>query len=594
MTMSLLFLGPFILLLLGLMLIYKSEEKQSLVENTIIGFITEFCIGGMIAQCLSILHLKISLLSVGVGYFVFALLIWIYIIRSKRIQKIYLSSWDIYAIIFIAVWFGYVFAKTFSFDLNNIYRNSDPGYHYWKAMQVVNTGKVTSSMFFSEVYNALVIELLMPFLSRINYYKAFILADTWSTILNILLFYVLTIDICKNKLTKLLLPIICFLYFMGWPFFNYIIGGYVYFGTGVTLFLYVIYLLKHFYNCEGRKQKVGCFALLLVGCYNVMICYMLFAPILGLVVIACLLIMIKQGKININRKLVTIGSVGILGAIILLVFIAYYGYFGGNIRYLVSSLQKDGGIQKELYKDFVFLLPAFLYMVVHYWRQKKVDMIVATTIVISIVILITFGLCFGGVISPYYYYKTYYLFWALLWIVNVQAIDYFMKKDMAIVIAYGMPFLFAAFMTLSGWDWRLAKKGIIVDEVSFRHMPSLFSIYDRAEIFISQEDDNLDKQGLSDICQYIDSYYKKEENNIPLVYAQYYLGPWYLTYTGAESVYAPEPEEMEEAVRKMRSEGYHYIVIHQNSEAYRSLETMFEQYDLLYTNGYYGLYRLDS
>ena len=455
MTMNLLFLGPFILLLLGLVLIYKSDEKQSIAENTIIGFITELCLGGVIAQCLLILHLKISLVSVGVGYFVFALLIWIYIIYSKRVQKLYLSSWDVYAIIFIAMWFGYVFAKTFTFNLNNIYRNSDPGYHYWKAMQVVNTGKVTSSMFFSEVYNALVIELLMPFLTRINYYKAFILADTWSNILNILLFYVLAIDICKKKFTKIALPIICFLYFMGWPFFNYIIGGYVYFGTGVTLFLYVIYLLKLFYNCEGRKQKVGCFALLLVGCYNVMICYMFFAPILGLVIIVCLSIMIKQGKININRKLVTIGSVGILGAIILLVFIAYYGYFGSNTQYLVSSLQRNGGIQKELYKDFIFLLPAFLYMVIQCWRQRKVDIIIVSAIIIGIVILFTFGLCFAGIISPYYYYKTYYLFWALLWLINIYAIDYFMQKDTAIVIAYGAPLLFAAFMTLSGTDWRL-------------------------------------------------------------------------------------------------------------------------------------------
>ena len=113
MTMSLLFLGSFILLLLGLVFIYKSEEKQSIVENTIIGFITELCIGGMIAQCLSILHLKISLLSVGSGYLVFALLVWIYIIYSKRVQKLYLSLWNVYAIIFIAMWFGYVFAKTF-------------------------------------------------------------------------------------------------------------------------------------------------------------------------------------------------------------------------------------------------------------------------------------------------------------------------------------------------------------------------------------------------------------------------------------------------------------------------------------------------
>ena len=220
--MSLLFLGSFILLLLGLVLIYKSEEKQSIVENTIIGFITELCIGGMIAQCLSILHLKISLLSVGSGYLVFALLVWIYIIYSKRVQKLYLSLWNVYAIIFIAMWFGYVFAKTFSFDLNNIYRNSDPGYHYWKAMQVVNTGKVTSSMFFSEVYNALVIELLMPFLSRINYYKAFILADTWSTILNILLdlFCILILDwgvagaAVATVFSQGVSAVLCYLYMM--------------------------------------------------------------------------------------------------------------------------------------------------------------------------------------------------------------------------------------------------------------------------------------------------------------------------------------------------------------------------------------------
>ena len=110
-----------------------------------------------------------------------------------------------------------VFIKTFTLEVANVYRNSDPGVHYGMALNVLKTGE-TTTMYFAPVYNALVMAIFQPFLAEINLYKAFILADSFANLLNLVVFWVLGISFCKSRFMKIILPVIGIFYFSGWPF----------------------------------------------------------------------------------------------------------------------------------------------------------------------------------------------------------------------------------------------------------------------------------------------------------------------------------------------------------------------------------------
>ena len=62
-------------------------------------------------------------------------------------------------------------------------------------------------------------------------------------------------------------PIITLMYFAGWPLYNYVLGGFVYWGIGVTLAALGIYLLRLYPDYkEYQKHMIALIVLLL---YNI-------------------------------------------------------------------------------------------------------------------------------------------------------------------------------------------------------------------------------------------------------------------------------------------------------------------------------------
>lgn len=590
MIIDLFFIGTFILALSGLVCLHKIRESISLFKSMVLCFITELCIGAVIAQFYSILNLSIDLFSMGFGYAVIGIAIWLLIIKQHKIQRLIIKKVDAYAFLILTAAFVLIFLCVFTVDIKNVYVNSDPAVHFIKAMKVVETKKI-SSMYFGELYNAIFISLLSPFIERVNYYKAFILADSFANYINLLMFYVLAETVVKSKGMRLLLPFFSILYFLGWPFYSYVLGGFVYFGWGVTLFAYVIYLLLRIYKVNDIRENIRLIFLVVLGSFNVLICYMLFVPFLCLIILYCFNKIRKKNEIDLSRNAkIILGLVGILGAGVVL-RIAYLGFFKGDVDYILQALNTDGWIHKDLYRDFVLFVPAYLYMLWKCWREKENNLLVGMTTIIIMLEIVALLACLLDYISPYYYYKAYYLLWVMAWLIFIDAVEYFKIKDKAIAVIYVITLVCPMVMTLSGIDAWLEEKGIDYDETANRHYPGMFPLLDRNEFFLSGEEDQFeDRDALIEACVYIEDYLFGED--IPLITGDG-IGSvewWYKGITQDESVYVVDEQEIAEALEKA-SEQYSYFLLHENTEIYRQNVKMFQIYDRVYSNGYYGIYK---
>ena len=588
MGINIFFVISFLVLLSGLICFYKKPEKISLLKSIIICYITELCLGAIVVWIYSIVGVSICLVSLGSAYFLMGILVWIMIINQKKIQRLEIVNIDVYSISIILLWFLITFIIVFSPQILNVYTNSDPANHYSFALRMMDTGKV-STMYFAEVYNAIIMKLFEPFIVRINLYKAFILADSLANLLNVLMFYVLATSFFESRFIKIILPFLSFLYFAGWPFFSYVVGGFVYFGWGVTLFAYVVYLLIKLYNSEYRRNQIALFILVLIGCFSELVCYMLFAPILYVVVFISLVCVAKKNQLAFPKRYKLIIGLLVLVIAIVAFYICFWGFFQGDLTAVFNALKTDGGIAKELYQDFIFLMPAVFYMGWRCIKNKKLDFAIISVIVILGYIGCTFILCLCGVISPYYYYKSYYLLWLFAWIINIAAMEHFWVKDKAILFAYSGTILFAIFITLSGFDSKLEEKGIVVDEVSEQLYASPFPIFDRMEMFLGQEHYLKDKEALIDVSKYIMETFKGQES-VPMISDVYWLDKWYNCFTGNNGIYIVSDEEFAGTLQECKNIGYKYILIYQNTERYRNNLSLLEDYQIIYNNGYFGLY----
>lgn len=590
MGITILFILSFLILLSGLMLVYKVPEKVSLFRSMVICYITELCLGAVAVGIYLLIGIPIGLISLGTAYLFMGIALWGIIIYQKKVQELKIIGWDVYTVLVIVLWFSFIFMKVFSLSINNVYTNVDPAIHFQLALNVMDTGKV-STMYFAEVYNAIIMDLLSPFMIRLSLYKAFILADSFANLLNVFIFYCLITTFVKSKFAKVIVPFLSCLYFLGWPFFSYAIGGFVYFGWGVTLFAYVVYLLIKLYEGEDRRNRIVLLGLVLIGCISLLVGYLLFVAILaGVVLLSLLFTARKNGFLIPKKQILRIGIVLLLAAIGIFSF-CFWGYFGGDLTYVLSALQTDGGIAKELYQDFVFLMPGVIYMGWKYIRNKEVNVIFVAVSVILAFICLTFIMCLCGLISAYYYYKSYYLLWLFAWVINVAFIEYLLEKDKVMLFSCGGTLLLAIFITLSGFDSRLAEKAIVIDEVSNRWYPSPFPIWDRMEIFIGKKQYWVDNDALIDVSKFVNEEIPETEE-VPIIAELYWADRWYYDFTGNSGICIGSDEEYVDTILDYKDAGYKYFVLYQNTQRYRDNRELLSAFENIYDNGYYGVYMI--
>lgn len=588
--LNILFVCIFSILVLGMTMIRTSDEEVSFIKSVIVNIWTVISLGAALAFVMDLLSIPIMVRSMAAAYGICAVFVWGYLLkgRTKRIQKFVFHWSDFFSIICCIMIWGYVFIKVFGFDFTIAYNNVDAGTHFKMANEILGTHRL-NRMYFAALYNSLVMELLQPFLIKETMYKAFIIADASLNLLNILMFYVLASEFVKSKFSKAVLPAIMIFYFFGWPVWSWIAGGFVYFGAGVTAYIYGIYVLYQVDKSNGKTAKIYYCVLTLLALFSIIECYLLFTPIFLLTVIGYALYE-NWDKLTKKYLIYGIGCIVIISAIAFALI--YWGYFHGKANAILKFLKTDGGVHRELYKDFMFLLPVNAYICVVKYKEKRIDLLTISIILQFVVTALALVANVCGVMSDYYYFKLYYLGWALQFVGVACAIEYFWNEKKQVVYFCILPIVMAAILETTGLSQNIIW--------STSGNSEMFPVITQSMIYIkSLHDNNSNRKGrFITVCKWVND--NLSEESVPMATNfNDVLMTWYTAITG-ENIYIVDidklegVEQLESMIQSFKESEYKYFVMMQDTEIYTENVGWFEKFGKLYDDGCYGVYAIEN
>lgn len=576
--MRICFIISFTILTIGFLAKWKTNSYISFMKEAIISIWIEICLGIAFAGMMKVLSLDIGIKSMTWMYGILAVLLWGYIVYEGKRQLYYINMFELVGVMCCIVLFLFVFIKTFGIDIHLAYHNSDPAVHMTDAMNIVYTHRI-GHMYFAALFNALIMELLQPFLVQASMYKAFILGDALLNLFNLLIFWVLVEEKTGNRIVAIVaLPI----YFLGWPCWSWIKGGYVYFGVGVTNYMVIIYCLTQLFDEPDSlfKKRRYIFYLALL-CYCLIESYMIFVPgvVASLVVI---ILLYCRKRINIKKIIYTLLCVGLLG--ILLGYIIFEGYMGGHWSFL-NNLKIDGGIYKSTYKEFIIIMPLAAFEFMNEIKARKVTASMISTCVFLLITIAALILCINKYISSYYYFKLYYPLYTMLLIeASVCLVHIFYnRKDVCFFVLMSATCLIVIDrLNLDNRVW--GKEDYPIFGLHSESINAINTYYDDGE----QE-----KESVIALAQFINENLPDEEI---ILYTDWDIASvWYTPLTWKRYVLYEnglEKWKMCDLRKSIMNNKNCYIALNQNEKWYQENTDYWSQYECIYNNGYYGIYRI--
>lgn len=574
---SLLYFIATVALIFGIYKIKKSEKTLFGITWGAISIIAVTCFQVFTAALLNLIHIPVNIISVGILNLIPAVWMWYRIIKKQQKQS-YSYHWaDGLFMAVLAVVVGMFAYQRYGINLDIHYLTIDPAAHIKSAMDVVNGQKI-DSMFYASLNNALLIELLGIFEGAGSYYKIFVLGDILHLFLAGWMFWGAIRRFCKDNFLKIVGIIVTFIYLLAYPL-NSTIFGFVYLGMGVTLIAYLITLTDEF--MRESLDKWFNIVLISLGCLGIFECYVLFMPVTYFAILACVLVKQYQKKILFSWDTVITGLAIFLIPCIIGLLYTYLGIFGGETT-VGSAIANEGAIYRDLYSNFVFVMPFAMYGYWNILRKKKNRLLSWLTPFLLIFIMALFLKGMTGEVSSYYFYKNYYLLWCVVFLLAFQGITYIEKKTRGILVCFFGVWLFLAGVFLFRIESRVQNKN------------SLYSVSEKAASYLDIYSFNRDGIGLPrypwekvHLYQYAVTELLEEKKTEEVPIAGYWEDAYWM-----------------EAITNQRLEGYdywnngeecffanlekkaEYVIVLTDSEFYASHQEYFDSMERLYENAY--------
>lgn len=559
---TILFLAAFFACTAGVYRYKKSYKPQSGLLWVMISIVLTMCHGALIAGVIDLVHIPVNLYSMMAVFALTAVVLWYFIRKSGEKQEYEWDKFDVIAsaVITIGVWA--VLMKIFTPELHYAYFNSDAGLHLKEATAIVRSGELFG-MYFNHLYNALVIEMIMPFVKTVDWYKGYVLADCIFLWMEIMFFFVLIRRYLTTKVSKGLSLLVMVAYFMGYPFLSFYYS-FVYWGLGTMLVAFVIIALRLYEEAEVERKYT--IYMLMLGCYGVMTCYMLFAPVTFVVVLFYLIVIARrEGKIFSGKNVLLALKIFLIPTL-LGGFYCLYGFFVSSGTSVSDALSNQGGIYTELYMDFFWTLFPVFFAIVHILKTKK-------RLTVDLTFFLGFFTFTGGMlmltlthfVSTYYYYKSYYPLWMLCWLLTFYAVTVMLKQAKETLIAYLMLVSMFVFLCFSTFEYRVVTSRENI--TGGLHSTAFFTLFQNNWSFITREHGEQDPEKM-DLYEYIIENYADEEM-IPLMTENLDYGETYF-YEGVVGYDFPDfyewRHEEDELAQAYVDWNVHYAVMLKGSD----------------------------
>ena len=402
MLYSFIFVFLFLALCMGILLFPKAEFCINVVHRLPIVIIAIICMEAVGAAFLQILGFDIDIKSSSIILLLINTIIWYCVVKKGNIQKL-VCPWKDIVLVLLSMTIVIIESyHMFSGDLRLSYLNDDAQSFFSMAMSVVRNKRI-DGVYFNAYINALFIEVAAPWLPVVEYYKAFIVGDICMHLLEVWMFFSLINSFCKEKMTYYLSPIICALYFLGYPTFSFMRGNFVYWSTGGILFLFIAFALVGL----ERVWKYRCyyFVLLALGVYGSVVCNKLYAIINPICAISMVLIIyVRKKKIHVP----IIKIIVLLGISSVIMAACFQERLYSLLMAISKQLTIDGFTYRALYQDFIYFIPVLVISFIYVYIKKERDKLICNLEVIILGFTVgMYWLFFKGYVSGYYYYKLY-------------------------------------------------------------------------------------------------------------------------------------------------------------------------------------------
>lgn len=419
---SIIYIISIIVLLAIFLLTKKSDKKQNLLLWFFISIMFMFCYNIIIVYLLSAVYIHSTLITLSIVNITISILIYLFLLKNKGIQKYYINKLDILAIFVLAILVILIGRLRFGFPFKIVYETVDPGTHFWTSMdffrESILLNKADTAVDFSaRVFGSytnmgIVFKVFYPIVGYIDLYSIYIGYDLFMLFMSGIIFYFLIRYLYKDN-SFLFILIGSIIYLTGYPL-NNLIFGFFYSGHVVTLFSVLILIFKFLDDNYIYIKYIYALIMLL----NIGICftYYLYMPIL---VIAETIYFVYKFKCiekdNIKNLIIKILLLIVLPFILTILYfiIPYIGINQHNIFY---QLNIDGYFYNSYLSNFILFIPLIIYYLMNMFKNKKINFEICLFILILAFVLYIIYLSTTGLALQYYSSKFFYMLWLLCFI----------------------------------------------------------------------------------------------------------------------------------------------------------------------------------
>ena len=411
------------------------------------------CYHVFIAAVINGIHIPVNLVTFGIFDLVAAVYFWLPVYKKKETQKYIYGIVDVIFLILVVVavvWFAR--NRYYGFHLSINYKTVDPAPRFREAMDFVNDQSI-SRMFYAQVVNGTMIELLAPFERVDYYYRFYVLSDVVQLLMSGVMFFGVIRKYIKGKFLAAAGVIASLIFLLGYPL-NSTIYGFTYLGMSLTLVAMLFVVTDLF--MEERLTKWFHIFLLMLGCHAMFQCYALFMPVTYLAIIFAIFLKQYRKKILISKDTVVTCLAVFLFPCISGLWYTYMDVFVKDDVSVGSAISAEGAIYRDLYSNFLPFLPLAIYGFVKLIQSRKNKMISWFAPFFAAFTLGMFGLAYHNrSVSTYYLYKDYYMLWLIVCALAFYGVYRMTKEARVVTACYIGTWAFVLLFYVSGLENRI-------------------------------------------------------------------------------------------------------------------------------------------
>lgn len=445
--MDFLYVLTMILLSIAFMLYKKSQEKLSFVKWLIILFLTIISYNILVGMFFGLLAIASNMLLLSFVNILFTFVLGYRTIKNKNFQKYYYSKKEIAGLLVITLMFIVMLVKDMKIQNGDIVHVAiDSSIHYRAAKHYSDTMmafiNVEDKTFFdfnimqtgAYINDGLLMHITNAFSNgAISYELTYEFFECLMVFMCGLGFYALIMDKIQGKIGFILSMAFYGLYIYGYPYNSYLYG-FSYLTVGMVVAIAILVITELLYSKENIN-KLFTITLLGISAFGLIFSYCLFAPIFFAAI--CIYTFLKdfkqEGKTYLKIFKSTTLIVTAVLFVVALIGVFYFivpAHFINGQKPVSDAIKNDGAIYSELWRDIIYYVPfagLYAFVLLKKLKQREFEFLDVFSVIYMMFYVVMYLAMRLAMISPYYFYKTYFILWIVILAITIDLINKYLK-----------------------------------------------------------------------------------------------------------------------------------------------------------------------